>query len=71
MVQEAVAGRSLLDALTPENFEEVAMQVTGLLVELARSGEPKPHPDWRQRLVAEPLDWFERHFGPIVGTSAR
>jgi len=70
VVQEAVAGRSLLDALAPENFEEVAMRVTRLLIELARSGEPEPDPEWRRRLVAEPLDWFERHFGPAPEAKA-
>lgn len=70
VVQEAVAGESLLDALSAENFEEVAMRVTGLLIELARSGGSEPNPDWRQRLVAEPLDWFERHFGPAPGAKA-
>ena len=65
VVQEAVAGRSLLDALRPENFEDVTMRVTRLLVELATSA-PTPSADWRRRLVFEPLDWFEEHFGPIL-----
>jgi glycosyltransferase involved in cell wall biosynthesis len=67
VVQEAVAGESLLDALRPGNFEEVALKVTRLLVELATTGDPAPSADWRRRLVAEPLDWFERHFGPAPG----
>lgn len=62
VVQEAVAGESLLDALRPENFEDVALRVTRLLVELARDQPQRL--DWRQRLVAEPLAWFEEHFGP-------
>jgi len=70
VVQGAVAGRSLLDALSPENFEQVAMRVTGLLIELARSGEPNSDSEWRRRLVAEPLDWFERHFGPAPEAKA-
>jgi glycosyltransferase involved in cell wall biosynthesis len=69
VVQEAVAGESLLDALRPENFEDVAMRVTRLLIELARSA-PAPIADWRRRLVAEPLDWFERHFGAAPGAEA-
>jgi len=69
VVQEAVAGESLLDALRPENFEEVAMRVTRLLIELA---EGRPHgPDWRRHLVAEPLDWFEEHFGVVAGARER
>jgi glycosyltransferase involved in cell wall biosynthesis len=66
VVQEAVAGESLLGALTPENFEDVAMRVTQLLVELARSGDPATTADWRPRLLAEPLEWFEGHFGATV-----
>lgn len=66
VVQEAVAGESLLDNLRPENFEEVALQVTRLLVELAGSEDAEPTPERRQRLVAEPLEWFEGHFGPIL-----
>ncbi len=62
VVQEAVPGRSLLDALSPENFEEVALQVTRLLVELARSGNRASGDNWRRRLIAEPLGWFEQHF---------
>jgi glycosyltransferase involved in cell wall biosynthesis len=62
VVQEAVAGESLLDMLTPGNFEAVAMEVTRLLVELARGSQRRPDPDWRLRLVDEPLQWFEQHF---------
>ena len=69
VVQEAVAGESLLDTLRPENFEEVALRVTRLLVELAKLGDPAPAAGWRERLVAEPLAWFERHFG--AATAAR
>ncbi len=66
VVQEAVAGESLLDTLSPENFEEVAMRVTRLLVELARAGKRASHDDWRRRLVTEPTEWFEEHFGPVL-----
>jgi glycosyltransferase involved in cell wall biosynthesis len=65
VVEEAVAGKSLLETLRPQNFEEVALQVTRLLVELARPGQPIPAEE-RQRLVAEPLEWFEEHFGPLL-----
>jgi glycosyltransferase involved in cell wall biosynthesis len=64
VVQEAVEGESLLEALSPGNFGEVAMQATRLLVELARPRRD-PDPDWRSRLVDEPLEWFERTFQPI------
>jgi hypothetical protein len=65
VVQEAVEGKSLLDALGPANFEQAAMRVTRLLIELARGSRPRPDPDWRRRLLAEPLGWFERHVRPI------
>jgi glycosyltransferase involved in cell wall biosynthesis len=65
VVQEAVEGKSLLDALSPGNFAEVAMQVTRLLIGLAHGPRRHPDPDWRTRLVDEPLEWFERTFQPI------
>jgi glycosyltransferase involved in cell wall biosynthesis len=65
VVQEAVEGESLLDALGPGDFCEVAMRVTRLLVGLARGPRRGPDPDWRTRLVDEPLEWFERTFQPI------
>jgi len=65
VVEEAVEGRSLLDQLTPQNFEEVAMQVTRLLIELARNGRA-PDPAWRRRLIERPLADFERNFGGVV-----
>jgi len=69
VVEGAVEGRSLLDLLTPQNFEEVAMQVTRLLVELTRDGRT-PDPDWRRRLVEEPLADFERNFGGVVAAGS-
>ena len=66
VVQEAVEGGSLLDALTRDNFEQVAMRVTRLLVELARGPRRDSDPNWRSRLVDEPLEWFGRHFGPVL-----
>lgn len=83
VVQEAVEGRSLLDVLTANNFEELATKVTRVLVTLA-DGErrvepaitppiggkmPARDPDWRRRLVEETLVDFERHFGPVVAPS--
>lgn len=66
VVQEAVEGESLLEALRPENFEEAAIRVTRLLVELARGRERRPDPNWRRRLLDEPLAVFERQFGPAL-----
>jgi glycosyltransferase involved in cell wall biosynthesis len=65
VVEDAVEGRSLLDQLTPGNFEDVALRVTRLLIELARNERPPGH-SWRERLVEQPLVDFERHFGPVV-----
>jgi glycosyltransferase involved in cell wall biosynthesis len=66
VVQEAIEGESLLHTLRPENFDEVAIRVTRLLVELARGRERGPDPNWRQRLVDEPLAVFERQFAPVL-----
>jgi glycosyltransferase involved in cell wall biosynthesis len=75
IVEGAVEGRSLLDALTPENFEEMAMRVTRVLIELAVDppigGKVQARdPEWRRRLVEEPLGWFEQHFGPVVASDS-
>jgi glycosyltransferase involved in cell wall biosynthesis len=66
LVQGAVAGESLLGALRPENFEELALGVTRLLIELAEPAERSGGDDWRQRLVEEPLAVFERQFGNVL-----
>jgi glycosyltransferase involved in cell wall biosynthesis len=68
VVEGAVEGRSLLDLLAPQNFEEVAMQVTRLLVNLAQ--QERGRGDWRRRLVEEPLAEFERNFGGVVATGS-
>ncbi len=68
VVEGAVAGRSLLDTLTPENFERVTLRVTRLLIELAR-GDRTRDPD-RRRLVEEPLAEFERNFGAVVAAGS-
>lgn len=67
LVQEAVPGELLLTTLREDGFEQVAMRVTRLLVELARASEGAPSEDWRRRLIAEPVAWFERHFDTPVG----
>jgi glycosyltransferase involved in cell wall biosynthesis len=67
VVQGAVAGESLLDTLSPENFEEVATKVTGVLVDLAEAAETR-HIDGKVQ-ARESLAWFEEHFGPVVDPS--
>jgi glycosyltransferase involved in cell wall biosynthesis len=68
VVEDVVEGRSLLDQLTPRNFEQVAMQVTKLLIDLARTEVPGA--EWRRRLVDEPLAEFEAQFGTVIGDAA-
>jgi glycosyltransferase involved in cell wall biosynthesis len=66
VVEEAVAGEMLLGRLRPDNLEETALAVTSLLVELASPDRRAPAPDWRRRLVEEPLATFERQFGRVL-----
>jgi aminoglycoside phosphotransferase (APT) family kinase protein len=68
VVEDVVEGRSLLDLLQPDNFEEMALRVTRLLIDLARTEVPGA--EWRQRLVEEPLAEFENQFGPVLGAAA-
>ncbi len=74
VVQEAVPGESLLDTLSPENFEEVAVRVTDVLVDLAggadRHVEPAKTPHIDGKVPArDALAWFSQRFGPIVDSS--
>jgi glycosyltransferase involved in cell wall biosynthesis len=64
VVEDVVEGRSLLELLRPDNFEEMAMRVTRLLIDLA--GTEVPGAEWRQRLVEEPLAEFESQFGSAL-----
>jgi glycosyltransferase involved in cell wall biosynthesis len=65
LVEDVVEGRSLLDQLTPQNFERVALQVTRLLIDLAQTHRPQ-----RGLLVEEPLAEFEAQFGSVIGAEA-
>jgi glycosyltransferase involved in cell wall biosynthesis len=62
VVEDVVEGRSLLDQLTPQNFEQVALQVTRLLIDLVRAGGNQ-----RPRMVDEAVDAFAAQFGPVAG----
>jgi Ser/Thr protein kinase RdoA (MazF antagonist) len=70
VVQGAVAGKSLLDFLTPQNFEEVALRVTDVLVDLAKGGSRRLEPAItlpdEGKMPARALDWFARAFGLVV-----
>jgi glycosyltransferase involved in cell wall biosynthesis len=72
VVEEAVEGRSLLDVLSPENFEQVAAKVTRLLIELAiehRIGaKVQAREIDRGGLVDQALERFAQDFGPAVGS---
>jgi hypothetical protein len=80
VVEEPIEGRSLLDILTPENFEDVTMHVTRLLIQLAEADGTKVRlyggfssrqpSGWRERLVEEPLFEFERNFGGVVAAGS-
>ncbi|MGN6167550.1 MAG: phosphotransferase [Solirubrobacteraceae bacterium] len=67
LVETAVHGSALMSALTPATFPPLAALVTRWLVELAGSSERHARSDWWTRLVAEPLEMFERQFGSVVG----
>jgi aminoglycoside phosphotransferase (APT) family kinase protein len=62
VVEDVVEGRSLLDQLTPQNFEHVALHVTRLLIDLAQAGGSQ-----RPRMVDEAVDAFAAQFGPVAG----
>lgn len=71
VVQEAVAGELLLEALRPENFEATAMAVTRVLVDLAGSVDrvievAKNPPGGGKSPPRDALDWFAQSFGPVV-----
>jgi glycosyltransferase involved in cell wall biosynthesis len=62
IVEEMVEGKSMLELLSAETFEAMAMRVTSLLVDLG-GGVPRPAPG---RLVAESLAWFEGAYGSVL-----
>lgn len=71
VVQEAIAGASLLDALTPQNFEATAMRVTDVLIDLVGDFDPviepaKMPPGGAIMPARDALDWFAQSFGPVV-----
>jgi L-malate glycosyltransferase len=65
VVEDVVAGQTLLDQLTPENFEPVALQVTHLLIELAQAGGTGDG-----RVIGEAVAVFDEQFGAVVGEEA-
>ncbi|HEX5592928.1 MAG TPA: glycosyltransferase [Solirubrobacterales bacterium] len=65
VVEDVVEGNTLLDQLTPQNFEPVARQVTRLLIDLAGSRQPQG-----ARWIAGALAEFETQFGSVVGEAA-
>ncbi|HET9592833.1 MAG TPA: glycosyltransferase, partial [Solirubrobacterales bacterium] len=78
VVEGVVEGQTLLDQLTPENFEHVAHQVTHLLIDLAsvdgtKRGLYRSVSSRRPQeagLVEEAVEGFEAQFGAVVGEPA-
>jgi len=67
VAESPVLGRPLLDQLTPASFEGQARAVTDWLAGLAGRPSAEPRAGWWPRLVGEPLEEFERTFGPVAG----
>lgn len=70
IAETAIDGKPLLPALTPRTFPELALKLTDWLIQLAGSDSPRPRSEWLPRLVAEPLDGFEKRFAPVAGADA-
>ena len=66
----AVHGRPMTFELTPESFGELALRVTGWLVELAGREPVRPQAEWWPRLVGGYLERFERAFGEALEPGA-
>lgn len=66
VIADAVEGDSLLDLLRPENFEELAMRVTRVLIDLAGNEAAKMPPGGATVTARDALDRFARDFGPVV-----
>jgi hypothetical protein len=65
VAEDAIEGDPMLNRLTPLSFAEMSRRVTDLLLELAAERRD-PEPGWRGRLIAQPLDFFARTFGPVL-----
>lgn len=65
VAESAIYGRPLIGELSSRSFPELAGRVTDWLVELAAGG-PAAAADWKERLVGEPLEEFERNFGAVA-----
>lgn len=75
VVEDVVEGRSLLDLLRPDNFEQMATRVTQLLINLASADGPNVplyggESSRQPQFVNEALAEFERNFGAVVGEEA-
>lgn len=66
LVEEAVEGKPMLQVLSRENFGELALRVTDLLIELGS----EVGGGGRRRLVEEPLAAFARNFGSVAAPGA-
>ena len=71
IAESVVPGRLPDSPLTQADFAALAPRVTDRLLELV-DASPRPSSEWRRRLVAEPLERFERLHGEAEpGTAGR
>lgn len=66
VVADAVEGMSLMDLLRPDNFEEMTMRVTRVLIELAEGEAAKMSPRGGGVPPRDAFDWFAQHFGAVA-----
>jgi hypothetical protein len=70
LAESAIAGRPLLEALTPATFEDLAVRVTRWLVELAGDAGAQPITKWWSRLVEAPLNDLAGNFASVLKPGA-
>lgn len=70
LAETAIHGAPLLASLTEATFPKLAADVTRWLIELAGDASPRPPAEWSGRLVAEPLEQFERRFAAVADAGA-
>jgi hypothetical protein len=70
LAESAVHGEPLIAALSPDNFEQLAMRAGEWLVDLSGGGASRPREEWWPRLVGEPLERFEQNFGEVIAAGA-
>jgi len=69
LAESAVHGEPLIAALSSENFEALATRVGEWLVNLS-GGAEHSREEWWPRLIAEPLERFERNFDEVIAAGS-